>query len=814
LHKLNDPNITIQKSLGDTMTLKSQIEYKSKTAKTVSIAGSFNEWCGSESGNFDPNLGKMEKNESGLWLFSVSDFKAGKYQYKFIVDGKWDRGLNQTFHVDEKGQIFDPTGGIERVTLESYDKILLKFKIDSPPVGDLSIQNFKLTPTGSIEKLLYIENKARPNQFLELICKDISINTPLKLTITGLDKIPVTRPVLFDGIFRENFISFKKLGVTIESEPETTILRVFSPRATSVKLQIFSDKKASDLKYEAQGWKDQDGVWEMKAPGLWWGLFYGFKITGSNNEDEGFKPATLWADPYSKANVFHSGPSIFVNPKIFSDGFNGWTDQNFKTPAKEDLVIWEASIRDLTTHDSSDTPPPLKGKFSGLTNSRGKGTGIDHAKDLGVNAVEFLPIFEYDDDPPGSYHWGYMPSLFFAPEASYAMNNLGGQVNELKALIDSMHNAGLGVILDVVYNHTGKPQVLMGFDKQYYYRHDGEMSLLNYSGCGNDLKTENPMTRRLIIESLKYWVQEFHVDGFDLAELIDLTTLSTIESELQSVKPDVILITEPWSYRGSLKGKLKNTSWSHWNDDFGKLVKDAAIGKISADKILPVITGFNENWSGHPLESVNYVESHDNFTLADFLSSNPDKNGTKPSDVEIRKNLLCAAITLLSPGIPMIAAGQELLRSKKGSGNSYKSGDEINGINYSRKKQYSAVYEFYQGLIELRKSSAFKIVRTLANKDCQKVKSFYVPSNGIAIFWHDQLKPTNSLLIMFNTSPNRSTTFELSLISGKWKRLVGECKVFGEDSLNHREIYISHREKDEIELTLSPLGIEVWQPIK
>ena len=795
------------------MNFKSDIEFFSETAKTVSIAGTFNKWCNSEIGPVDPSLGLMKNTKQGVWSFSVSELPPGKYQYKFIIDGKWQKGLNQTFHVDEKGHLFDPSGGIEKVSLESYETIKVKFLKPTQQINKLTAENFTLSPTGQITKVLHFESSSNA---IELLCSRINIDEPIELTITGLKEYKVQMPVILEGIFRNNFISDKPLGLIFDKTTNNITFRLFSPRASSVKLLIFSDPQGKTLKYESQGWKDKHGVWEMKAPGTWWNNFYGFKVSGSQHSDEGFKPEVIWPDPYAKANNFHNGLSIILNNELNSDGFNGWTDQNFSPPKKQNLIIYEASIRDLTSHSSSDIPDPLKGKYTGLMSTVGKNSGIAHMKDLGINAIEFLPVFEYDDNPPGTYHWGYMPSLMFAPEASYAINSLGGQINEFKTLINTLHNNGLAVILDVVYNHTGSPHILMGIDKQYYYRHNGEMALLNYSGCGNDLKTENPMVRRMILDSLKYWIKEFHIDGFrfDLAELIDLQTLTTIEKELTAINPDIVLITEPWSSRGSLKGELKGTSWAHWNNNFKDCIKNVVLGKTTADKVIPFLTCKKQEWLEHPLESVNYVESHDKHTLADSLSSNTIKNGNNPSDKEIRQNLLCAAMTLLAPGIPMIAAGQEMLRSKKGDQNSYRSGDNINAIDYRRKKQYLFAYKFYQGLIELRQSPHLKIIRSATLKDCQNVKTFYVPQNGIAIFWHDQLKPLNSLLLMFNTSPNRATTFELSLISGKWKRLVGECKVTTTNSINNREMYISHREKDQVELTLSPLGIEVWAPIE
>jgi len=468
-----------------------------------------------------------------------------------------------------------------------------------------------------------------------------------------------------------------------------------------------------------------------------------------------------------------------------------------------------------------------------------------------------------------------MPSLYFAPEASFACNPKGGQVNEFKALVNALHGQGIAVILDVVYNHTGAPQVLMGFDKKYFYRLDGSNALLNFSGCGNDFKTESPMARRLILDSLEYWVREFHIDGFrfDLAELIDHETLLAIEKRLVPIKPDVILIAEPWSFRGNNKGRLNGTNWTSWNDDFRNHVKDAVLGNGDTNGLYHVLKGSVDLWTGQPIESVNYVESHDNFTLIDHLSRRVDHDGTNATGLDIRRDLFCAAATLLSPGIPMIAEGQEMLRSKGGNGNSYNAGDAVNAIDYTLREKNPKVLKFYRDLIAFRKSDAGMIIReadATAVRNIERLPGSLPGSVGLA--WKVpelQLLPQASgqaarqasgqtlpqasgqaaqqasgqtlpqasgqaarqasgqtlpqairkaarqavrLLALFNADSETSANFKVHLQSGAWTRLFGDGRLFSMTELSRREVQVSHSDDDGVSFEVPPLGVEVWVP--
>ncbi|MBF0545008.1 MAG: hypothetical protein HQM08_11265 [Candidatus Riflebacteria bacterium] len=789
------------------------IRFKSQKAKSVNIAGDFNEWCGTnKAGKLDLNIGKMEKQGNNLWIFPISGIKPGTYQYKFIIDGIWEANGNRVFKITESDKLVDPTGGIKEVVLEKFDQIKLSFSNQAIPPTNPDDVKISILPSGIVKHIERIEGVIGEGDSWLLNCESIDFKTISSLEIIGLADQPITRPIHLDGLFQKNFISKKRLGAFVEGDPEATTFRLFAPRADNVILLVYEDSELQLKVLEKKMIKDSDGVWETSIHRSLWGNYYGYRVFGNRSEfdsrGEGFDSSKIWPDPYSKASVFHTGPSILIDSNVDRFPFKGWSDQNFQAPSRSDLIVWECSIRDLTTHSTANIDKEYKGKYMGLISSEKTECGIGHMKDLGINAAELLPVYEFDDNPPGSYHWGYMPSLFFAPEASYASNPYGKQFYEFKELVNTFHRNQIAVILDVVYNHSGAPQVLMGMDKQYFYRHDFNLGLLNFSGCGNDFKSELPMGRRLILDSLKYWVEEFHIDGFrfDLAELIDLKTLREIENELQKVKPGIILIAEPWSFRGTLKGKLKKTEWTCWNDDFRNRIKEAALGRLPAKELEPILKGSVELWTSSPLECVNYVESHDDFTLTDYLCHSGDRNGSNPSPVDIKRNLFCAAAIFLSPGIPMIAQGQEMLRSKFGNHNSYNAGDGINAVNYLLKAKYSEVYSFYKSLIAFRSSQDCQILRRLEGSDCKTTKTlFSIDQVGIGTLWEKRnFKP---ILTLFNPDNSKSAEFAVKVFGKKWRRKIST--LMGQGEKIFREPLFAN-EKGELVITLPPLCAEAW----
>jgi pullulanase/glycogen debranching enzyme len=398
-----------------------------------------------------------------------------------------------------------------------------------------------------------------------------------------------------------------------------------------------------------------------------------------------------------------------MDPEETNRWFAGWTDQDYRLPKHEDIVIYEMHVRDMTKHPSSHVGKSIAGKYEGLIASEGSGAALDHLKSLGVNVIELMPVQEFANGED-RYDWGYGPGFYFAPEASYGRQPLkGSQFYEFKNLVNELHNRGFGVIVDVVYNHVGGVNVFNLIDRRYHFRFNPDFSPSNFSGCGNDVRTEAPMMRRLIVDSVVHWMKEFHVDGFrfDLAELIDMETMMAIRDAARAVNPDVLLISEPWSFRGENKRELTGTGWSAWNNDFRYAAKDFVQGKRNRDWLQKCITGSVEIWAANPLQPINYVESHDDMALADELCTRPDRDGRHLQENDVAANRLAATVLFTSLGIPMMNAGQEFVRSKRGISNTYDRGDAINAIDWNDRSRPLAAetLNYYTDLLRLRLSS-------------------------------------------------------------------------------------------------------------
>jgi pullulanase/glycogen debranching enzyme len=262
--------------------------------------------------------------------------------------------------------------------------------------------------------------------------------------------------------------------------------------------------------------------------------------------------------------------------------------------------------------------------------------------------VELLPIQEIGDTyDKNEYHWGYMPANYCSPESSYAqIPELGSQIKELQDLVAAFHQHGMAVIMDVVYNHVGEPNHLLHIDKQYYFHLEKEGNLSNWSGCGNDLRCDTLIGRRLIIDSLAHLVETYNVDGFrfDLAELIGVDVLKEIEVALKRIKPSIILIAEPWSFRGHIALDLKTTGDAHWNDGYREFLRDYQLGQGNQDGLRYFLCGSLDHLTVWPAQSINYVESHDDFCWLDKITENPDHFGMHPTANDRRRTYLMVAI--------------------------------------------------------------------------------------------------------------------------------------------------------------------------
>nr|WP_072537464.1 type I pullulanase [Anaerococcus mediterraneensis] len=515
---------------------------------------------------------------------------------------------------------------------------------------------------------------------------------------------------------------------------EFTKFSVYAPTREKVDLVITDDYKKVRRKIFPMK-KDDLGIFSVKIDGDLDGYFYNYIV-----EDD-----YEVTDPYAYSASINSIYSAVID----MDDTNppGFKDSSSPDIKENEAIIYEMSVKNYTADKSSGVYN--RGKFLGLTETGTKyknlKTGIDNIVELGVSHVQLLPIYDFisvdessqrffDDD---NYNWGYDPELYFAPEGSFSTNpeDPKSRVREVKEMVKSFHDKGICVIMDVVYNHTFKTvdSNLNTLAPKYYHRTNADMSFSNGSGCGNEIASEKPFARKLIIDSLIHWVKEYKIDGFrfDLMALVDIDTIKIAIKELRKINPNIIIYGEPWMGGGSSlaydkqiwKGAQRSNGFGVFNDDF----RDAIKGDVNSygrgyiqgvfdlkNKIELGIAGsinyddkrigFAEDAS----ETINYFNCHDNLILFDKLAVSLENMDDINSYVK-----LALGLVMLSFGKPFIYEGNEFNHSKKNDANSYRSPLSVNAIDWSEKENNKEIFNYTQQLISLRKSiGAFSETRS------------------------------------------------------------------------------------------------------
>ncbi len=624
------------------------------------------------------------------------------------------------------------------------------------------------------------------------------------------------------------YYSSKKLGAFIEHGKTT--FRIFAPTSANLKLFIFENVEDSiGVEYNMK--KDEDGVWECVIDKNLRSKYYGYKAYKVGDDVNSYKP--LLVDPYSKAVATYN---TYMNPRksiVFEDNYN-WEGDKWIQQDWRDLIIYEMHIKDMTAHKSAGATKP--GTYSGLIEKNIKG-GINYIKELGVNTVELLPAQEFGCceipykkasfgrfntwNPYERNHWGYMTSNFFAPAAYYSedwnefkwntwMGVEGKQVTHFKDMVKAFHKEGIAVIMDVVFNHLSEYELgnLKELDKEYYFRLDANGNYLAESGCGNDLKTERPMVRRMIVESILFWMKEYHVDGFrfDLGKLIDWETIEEIIKEAKKINPNVVFVCEPWGGGYDPKG-FSLRGWGAWNDQIRNGIKGENpltglgwifgkwYGNNNVDRIKSYVNGTlvkdKEGLFQNKEHAVNYLESHDGYTFGDFIRIGLNNQDTgkvikdifeysKLNDHQLKLNKLGALFLFTSQGMTMIHSGQEFARSKvlpfnkniddRHQGmvdhNTYNKDNDVNYINYDIASQNQELVDYYKGLINLRKS--YKAFR---HADYDKIEFF--TNNKNEFFLGYKVKHKNEeFLVYFNANPKDEV--DIKLPKGEWEIIVNE----------------------------------------
>jgi pullulanase len=577
-------------------------------------------------------------------------------------------------------------------------------------------------------------------------------------------------------------------------DSEGTVFRLWAPEATAVMLRLYQGWDPAFAPAEHLFDRGARGVWELRVPGDLAGLYYTYVTTyEGRGKLEG-------VDPYARAVSPQGQRGYLYDPRKTDP--SGWNED--RPPALDhviDSVIYELHVRDASSLPSSGIRN--RGKFLGLTEEgtrspEGLPTGLDHIADLGVTHVHLLPVFDFDgvddlDPEPEDYNWGYNPRNFNALKGAYSTDprNPETAVREFKQLVQVFHRRGLRVVLDMVYNHTFATvdSHLNRAYPFYYYRMHGP-SYSNGSGCGNELATERPMVRRYILDSLKYWKEEFHLDGFrfDLMGLYDLDTMNGVARSFRDADPSFLLYGEGWTgglstlpddrkaikanagrvpgiaffsdenrdalkghvFEAERKGFVNGGTGQEWG------VKFAAVG-CTAHPALGRGT-----WASGPAQVVNYVAAHDNHTLFDKLAhTNP--NQTEKERIAMAK--LAHGAVFLAQGIPFLHAGEEFLRTKQGIENSYNSPDAVNGLDWTAPARHRDVVAYLKGLIALRRACSDFRLRDAAEISARVVFPELLEPQMVA--WLIGQK----WYVVLNANPRPR---DVHLPAGEWTILVDE----------------------------------------
>ena len=531
------------------------------------------------------------------------------------------------------------------------------------------------------------------------------------------------------------------LGLTVTPSGEARF-RLWSPEARQVRLRFYKNGRGGEPLRTIDMERGSRGTWTAAVSPVPYGEYYTFQVLGSDGKWLAETPG-VWA----KAVGANGGRAAIIDFALTDP--EGWdTDKGPEISSITDAVIYETHHRDFSVHPSSGIVN--KGKFlalteEGTTTELGDKTGIDHLKELGVTHVHILPSYDFNsvDEtqlPSNGYNWGYDPQNYNAPEGSYSTNpdDPAARVREMKRMVKALHDAGIGVVMDVVYNHTAQNDD-SNFSLTapgYYYRHRPDGTYSDASGCGNETASERPQVADYIVNSVKHWAKEYHIDGFrfDLMAIHDTETMNRVARELKEINPSIFVYGEGWTAgdsplpkeeRALKENVAKMSGIAVFSDDIRDAVKghysDAAdrgfatgkpgneetvkIGIVGATAHPQVDYSKGNNskfpYATSPAMVINYVSCHDDLTLTDKLAK------SMPGSTEAERQRaarLAQTIVFTSQGTPFMFAGEEVFRDKKGVHNSYKSPDSVYAIDWTLKHANASQFAYYKELIALRKA--------------------------------------------------------------------------------------------------------------
>ena len=593
----------------------------------------------------------------------------------------------------------------------------------------------------------------------------------------------------------------------ISYSPKQTTFKLNAPKKPT--LRIYEAGRGGKVEKKIKMKQTSENVWETTISGDLKGKFYTFDI------GRGETPGV-----FAKAVGINGKRGAIVDMQTTNP--SGWSnDRRLTLRSPADLIIYEMHHRDFSIDASSGLVN--KGKFLALTEQK----AIKHLKELGVNAVHILPSYDFasideSNTTTPQYNWGYDPLNYNVPEGSYSFDaeQPTRRILEFKQMVQALHKAGIRVILDVVYNHTFDIEG-GNFDRTFpmaYYRYTADGKPSNGSGCGNETASEKPLMRQFILESMKYWATEYHIDGFrvDLMGIHDIETVNLIRKELTAIDPNIFIYGEGWTAgtcaypteKLALKAHIKQMPGiAAFSDE----LRDALRGPFSDDKqaaFLGGIAGFEESikagiagmiahpqvdytkvnytkeaWANEPTQMISYVSCHDDMCLVDRLKASIPEAAYDMEEV-IRLNQLAQTAVFTSQGIPFMLSGEEMLRDKKGVHNSFNSSDEINHLDWNNLKKYPQVFAYYKGLIQMRKAHpAFRLgsaelvrkyLEFLPTQDC--LVAFRLKNHAGGDKW-------NNIYVVLNGSTNLQS---VNIPKGKYT-IVANNGVINEAGIGEME---------------------------
>ncbi|MDD6069368.1 MAG: type I pullulanase [Clostridiales bacterium] len=588
--------------------------------------------------------------------------------------------------------------------------------------------------------------------------------------------------------------------------PQKTTFKVWTPEATSVVLCRYEKGNGGSVIEEVPMTKGDKGVWSVTINKDIVNTYYTYKVTVNGKPKEA-------VDIYAKAAGVNGDRAMVVD--LDSTDPENW-DTNYQREKTNlsDIIVWEVHVRDFSIDVSSGVSEQNRGKYKAFTehttvNGAGKvASCVDYLKELGVTHVQILPMYDYasvdetnvSTSLSSNYNWGYDPENYNVPEGSYSSNPYDGNVRitEKKEMIQALHDAGIKVIMDVVYNHT-YDTADSNFNKimpDYYYKLNSDLSYNNQSGCGNATRSESAMYRKFMIDSVSYWAEEYNLDGFrfDLMGIHDVTTMNQIRKTLDDKfgEDTIVLYGEGWTGDGKYDSNSAHKANEAKLDDgigyFNDQIRDALKGDHKFNKTIGLVqtnyfsgsylepgqkwpnnvfggimgsVGKTEGewgmwrpfWSKSSNCSLSYVSAHDNLTLWDKLTEGLGNNYSSTDERMIKMNKMAGSVVLSSKGGVFMQAGEEFARTKNGDENSYSSPDSVNKIDWNRVNTYSSIQKYYQGMIRIRKAfSGFRSITTRSG---------------------DNWNPNNNNLTWINKDENGLTGFyETNNVAGEWSRIA------------------------------------------